>query len=939
MKKLIFFILMSLNIYSQPNIDAKILYILQKEKKAAEVLVAKSKNARNYYRLYNSRIEILKFKGKKLRELKFRDKNSNAVKRAKSDNFEYFKASREIGDLISRKYKNFENDGKFYLLHGLMIAEYQPMDTNIPVYLKKGVTKIKEKGLKSVAAGKLADYYYNNAKFSPAIQYYSMALKIDRNSEWKERYLYNRAWCYFKKDEYGKSVSNLLEIFNTTKKKNAQNYFYMQSRKKIPEFYVFAGKPDSGLKFILNKGDDSVESLTAFVKYVYSKGFFKQFDNHVRRIESHLSSKNKKKDLLQFRVDMFNHLVDSEFKKSRKVVISLRDKIFKSYKTGGLSKDQKLEFKQKNIDLLNNNIKFINDKKTKEKDSYFAPILEDTISIVRVLKQMSPKESDDYDYKLAQIYNSLNQKDKAIRVFERLYQSYKNKKEKKKDAVKILEEILAYYDKKNSKKETISKKELAYFNDYLKIGNDKEIKKTIYLRLYDKAFKKKDYPKTLEIADSFYKTDPKDVKRTSAMILNLISVKEVNNDSKFYEKLKQFVNTRPNLAASSELQKALREGYKLVSTQKINSLLEGKDGQDLEKADKLYAFFKDKKLDLNNRLISGFNASVLYNKAGANDKAYNVLNAIVSGATPELYKDYSAKIEQVAKKELFHDEEFSMKVMKRLFTRDCKDGKESRNRHFELIQESLFSKGNFSRLVKLYNVGKKCNVSQSSLELFKKLSLEYLNWNEPSEVKEFTRLVVDNRIYNSQDIQSFTEQYLLHLMNSLETVEPKQFLKPVKDLEAHLSAFQVSQNSIVKTYKMITTLGASKLDYNRSELTDENVAEVVEKNLDLFSKRLKRVTDVNTSIPVLIFYKKIVENTVFSDFLDVFNNIKFKEGSSKDELAGLIKEIIDPFRAKHLVVRKAVNSNLNKRISLRYKTMREPNYIIYRGDNFESFNF
>ncbi len=935
-KKLVIILFFSINLFSQSEkIDARIYKVLQKEVGAAERLIRGKKNDRNYFRLFNSRLEILKFKGKKLRELKFKDKNSSAVKSKTSENFKYYKETKKYGDIIYKNYLNLTDKGKFYLLHGLMIAEYEPNDKSIEPLLKRAVKYIDNKNLKSVAAGNLADYFYNNAIFDKAIKAYSMALKINPRTEWKDRYLYNQSWCYFKKDLFDDSVNNLIKLYKTTKQKNNKNYFYTQSRKKIPEMYVFSKKPDAGLNFLLTQGNTDTDSLLSFSKYVYEKGFFKEFNSHIAKIEQFLKNKNRSKDLLSFRVDTFNFLVDSEFKKSNRSMTALRNSIMKYYKSGQLSSEQKKIFKEKNIDLLNKNIKYVNDKKTKKEDSFFKPILKDSINLVNTLKAIDPKKSSDYDFKLAQMFAQLNQEDKSIKIFERIYKADK-KKDPKKAAV-MLEEILAYYDKKNIQKGIIAPKTMSYYQDYLKHGSKKKIKKTIYLRLYDKYFKEKQYSKNLEMTDLFYKLDKKD-KKSEALILNLIAVEEINKDEKFYNQIKEFVNTRPELAQSSSLQKALREGYKLVSTQKINSLLDSGDGEDTAKADKLYAFFKDTKLDLNNRLISGFNALVLYKKANKNKVALEIVNNFINKTNAKKFIEYKDRIEALAKSELFSDVKFFEKTYSDLFTRACKEGLADKNRHYPVLLEMYLSQGNLGKAFAFQQKAKSCSLDGKNASLLAKLSREYVDWSDSSNLREYVSLVSKHSIFSRKQINSFIEEYFIYKINNLETVDEKKFGNISSEIAQDLGAFNIEQRAYYKIYNRLFKLGAAKISYNKTPLSDANVAGIVEKNFKLFAKRLKDIDAVKTDIPFLVFFKKIVENTIFNEFVFIFENLKYIDEAKSGELKKLIAGAVAPFKKKHALIKKAVESNLKKKIRLRYLSLKDPNYIIYRGGSYKTIN-
>ena len=66
--------------------------------------------------------------------------------------------------------------------------------------------------------------------------------------------------------------------------------------------------------------------------------------------------------------------------------------------------------------------------------------------------------------------------------------------------------------------------------------------------------------------------------------------------------------------------------------------------------------------------------------------------------------------------------------------------------------------------------------------------------------------------------------------------------------------------------------------------------------------------------------------------------MKYVDESKAGELKQLISGAVGPFRKKHKVIKATVESNLKKKIRLRYLSLKKPNYIIYRGVDYKTIN-
>lgn len=198
------------------NYDAKIYKILLKELKAAEKLARAEPGTSNLFRVFTTRVEILKFLKTKNVEDTLKNQNSATVKTEAKQIQQFYKRTNNIALTLNQD-TSFKERPKFLLLYGLMLYDFEDKNKNIPQILGSAFAQVKENDLKHLAASKLGDYYFNLPNFRESAKYYREALRLNPKSEWRTRHLFNLGWCYFKMEDFDTSIKFLLSIFNSAK--------------------------------------------------------------------------------------------------------------------------------------------------------------------------------------------------------------------------------------------------------------------------------------------------------------------------------------------------------------------------------------------------------------------------------------------------------------------------------------------------------------------------------------------------------------------------------------------------------------------------------------------------------------------------------------------------------------------------------------------------
>ncbi len=916
---------------SQGAYDAKLMKVLKREYKAAFKLWSKKPSSRNYYRVYNSRVEILNIQSKKLRALKFKKANSVAAKKLERKNLAFYKKTKNFGDQIDKKFSKFANQGKFYLMQGLLIFEYENNSREAERYFLKAIKYLKDRELKNNASGKLGDYYFNLRAYNKAIKYYSLALKIKKDTAWTDRYYYNMAWCFFKLDQFDNAVRSLYAIYKYTKKKNPQNYYYQESLSKIPQFYVFAGYPDKGFAFVQKTKVDDGRALFDYIKYVYEKGFFSKFDAYIIRIEKLLERKRKYNSLLSFRVEMYNFLVSSEFKKTRRTMVKLRKDILSYLKEGKLDKDLVQQFANLNLKLLGENFKRINKKDFSRRDRYFKPIMEDTITLLQTMIEIEPKKRFTYEIRYAQVLRKAGNKRDALSKFEQLYGKIKNKKSR--TAGKLLDEIISLYSDTSLGFNVNAEKEKQYYIDYIRYGRDPKAKKIIYLKLYDIYYKNKDYKNSLVLTKKYHQKYPGESSQVELMLLKIATAAQQTQNEYLVKSLKDYIAKDPTLSQSAQLQKVTSASYQNLVLGKINALLKEDKGNKNDIAQKLVGFYKNNEVDRVNRVISGFNAGLLFHKLGSFGQAGGLFSEILRNSLPDEFTSYSPRIQTLASEGLMINPTYSLGLLGQIYSKSCELNSFTKEKNFLSYLEALLMHERFSEVERHVGTITPCKISPNVKNSIYSLVYEYTNFTEARKISSALRVIL---ISNGQEsVNDFVQEYIKYVFNEVSTLEKSDFSKIYEPIESMLATTSQANSPIYEDFKNVLSTGIQTVNYQSMPLSLENLESFLEKNLGLFLEKTKSLADYPTKYPLVLTLKDVVQVTLFEDMIKFMEQevTKIQSPVQIEQIGDLINQALDPFREKLKTLK---NARLIKKDQyvLRYISLNMPQYFIYPNKTF-----
>jgi hypothetical protein len=140
-----------------------------------------------------------------------------------------------------------------------------------------------------MAEAALAEYYYNEKKYSKAIKHYLVVVQ-DKKNEWLAKHTYNLSWCYLQERQLEKAIATMGEALSYN-----SNPSYVkisdQMLSTLSSFYTFAGKPLEAMELFKKTSADPIPLLLNLASKTSEKGHKKETELILQNIYD-LVSKN-----------------------------------------------------------------------------------------------------------------------------------------------------------------------------------------------------------------------------------------------------------------------------------------------------------------------------------------------------------------------------------------------------------------------------------------------------------------------------------------------------------------------------------------------------------------------------------------------------------------------------------------------------------------------
>lgn len=415
-----------------------------------------------YFELLGEKLTLLQQKESEYR-IEFLEKGSKKnlntlLKQQKAT----FKELDQVSRKILLKSKDRKVLSKIYYYKSLnyyMFKNYRQFYINI----KKAERINKDKKLAREIAIKLADYYYNEKKYSRAIKYYRLI--INSNDKWKTKYLYNYSWCLLK---VSKNKDALVMINKTKELELSDKYFKIgpQLNDGIMLFYAINNQVNQGINAINKYKINTFDNWMKYLHYTFENGKKKNAFVIIRYLETQKFNPSEKLQIFSKKILVLRTL--KQFKFLNQEII----KNSRNFRKQSVTQEALTEF----INTLTSYTGFLQELIkskgyiSKKKKNVFGSYVRNNFEL---LSKYDEKNKEKYNFFIGESYFALKQYDKALNVY------IKAMKIKKKTALtdKVFE--AAFKSLEYSKND---KKTLYVYKQYLRLMPKTKKYKNVYTR-------------------------------------------------------------------------------------------------------------------------------------------------------------------------------------------------------------------------------------------------------------------------------------------------------------------------------------------------------------------------------------------------------------------------------------------------------------------------
>lgn len=904
------------------NYDVKIYKILLKELKAAEKVEKSEPTTSNLFRVFTTRIEILKFLKTKNVEDALNKTDSQKIQSEEKQIQDFYVRTKSIANKLEKD-KKFKERPKFLLLHGLMLYDFDEKNKKIANLLGSAFVLLTDNDLKHLAASKLGDYHFNLANFKEAAKFYREALKLDPKSEWKTRHLYNLSWCFFKMENFDTAIKLLLSIYNGSKTPDERrDYYYQQSLQKIPFFYIYNNNPEEGYKFVKKNNGVASPEMLSYIKEIYNKGFFDKIDSLVIDVENNLENEKKYQALLDFQLEVYFYITSREYKKNYAMLSRFRKGVSEGDTRKLLIPEKKYKFIEESKMLLNQHLTVINRKAFDiNRNLEDKLILEDAVDILRLLLTIDTDNSVSYRLKLAQLYNKTGQRDQAMKMLWDDYVKYGGVSNP--EAGPYLAELLIVIDAMGSNAPTENIQRI--YQDYLKVGKDQNIKKIVYLKYFDYHFNRADFKSAIALIKRHQKEFPEEKEDRKNMIVKILNQSLKQKDKSIFEAIRLHAQNDIAVNSNAQIMKSINTGHNTFLLEKVNQSLSDQSSDKANAAQKLAEIFRSNSIDRGNQLISGFNAGFIFLTIGNLASSSQIYGELIEQLSPAEYIQYHDKMTTLADNQLLlGNEDYSLQIYKNLMVANCKINKTVNANDVLKAFELLMIKNAEAPILEILSNADQC---QWDTELRKKiftLIVEYMNLDDATEGRKSLKYLSLKKVNKKEDIEKNIEAILIHSANKRSALSIQE-LSVLVDLVEKNWLSSISQSSEFTSELRDLLLRNSKLKpYPRERINANNFARFVTNSFDLFTANLDYFTNYRPKYQSVFHIKSMLEIATIKNFIRSFDGFETLVDDEKNKLVYVeqIKEALKPLEERIISEEGKLNTLIDAESTLlKHKTL------------------
>ena len=642
------------------------------------------------------------------------------VKLNKRDYFrqsgKFFDSANDAALIVVKKFPGYSAIGD---VHYILAYNYKELGQNNEAQkhfkLASGSSKNSVVATKSKLA--LADYYFNDKKYSEAIPLYESSLGKN-DDKWWTKDAFNLAWCLYRVKKYDRAISLMREVHS----KSGGKYVDMKSQveRDLGIFYVDANRINDAIKFFDQLGLSYTDQFIKIANSITAQGRFDQAEKLLGKIKNIEKDHFRLTEILLAELNLYDKFnkVPEHLSTSRELV-TLHLKL-------PLEKTQfdKLSFhvNKKAAELQKSTTSDIYKNVPKVKKQKAA----DSIAYFELAAKLNPGQKAEKTFFQAETLYAANNFAQAIKLYIDAFDTAKINNETKL-LPRCLEGMLSSLGQNSLDQKIADKFYVPIYSRYISVDSKSGRASSVFVKLFNAQFDLKDITAAEITMTGFARNFPKDFKTQEGM---LAKVMEHYRSKKDYSAVNSYIQriNAGEFKVSTKYADALRSLMTKIQIEGVQQSLEkGDKGTALRGYHQIYQSTESTPKAKTN---AAYNLAALYFELGDSGKSYEWSVAAIKTMEINDVTKFADSFLSIAAG-LFLRQQFPLSVdlSHRIVAKLCRENSSNKNIAFKNAIYIALANGDLDKALEIRSTGKSCSIpdpviSEVSFEILKELAKE-----------------------------------------------------------------------------------------------------------------------------------------------------------------------------------------------------------------------
>lgn len=520
----------------------------------------------------------------------------------------FFDAANDAALVVVRKFPRYRSIGDVYYI---LAYNYKELgnDKLAQKYFRLASGKSRDPKIATKSKLALADYYYNDKKYSAAIPLYEASIR-NSDDKWWTKDAFNLAWSYYRTKKFDKAIALMREVH----KKSGGKYADMRSQveRDIGIFYVDAKRINEAVRFYEGLGINYTDQFIRIADAITAQGRFEQAEKLLGQIKRIEKDRSKKIEILLAELNLYEKFnrEQEHLSTSRELVELHKKSPLTNEQYARLSfqiNKQAAELQKASTSEIYRSVPKTRRKKANQAIAYFD-----------LAAQLEPGKNSEKIFFQGETAFAVGLYSRAVRLYVSAFDRAKEENNRK-ILSQSLEGMLSALGQPRISKKTANQYYAPVYSRYLSVDSKSKRANTIFVKLFNAQFDANDVSGAENTLTAFAANFPRDFKTQEAMLAKIM---EHYRSRKDYNKVKAYVGriNDGEFKVSKKYADALRSLMTKIQIEGVQQSLErGDKGVALKGYHQIY---ESAESTPKAKINAAYNLSALYYELGDTDRSY-----------------------------------------------------------------------------------------------------------------------------------------------------------------------------------------------------------------------------------------------------------------------------------------------------------------------------